>query len=93
MKTLGFSSQRIFKMVLMESFMLTFLGGIIGLLVATLFLGFLNNAPQFPIADLILTKGIILQAVGVMILLGLITGIIPAVNALRLNIVTALSRR
>jgi len=93
MKTLGFPSQRIFKMVLMESFMLTFLGGSIGLLVATLCLGILNDAPQFPIADLILTKGIILQAVGVMIFLSLITGIIPAVNALKLNIVTALSRR
>jgi len=93
MKTLGFSSIRIFKMVLMESFMLTFLGGIIGLAVASLFLGFLNKAPQFPLADLILTNNILLQAAAVMILLGLITGIIPAVNALRLNIITALSRR
>jgi len=93
MKTLGFSSVRIFKMVLMESFMLIFLGGIIGLFVATFFLGFLNNAPQFPLPDLILSSDIILRAVAVMIILGLITGIIPAVNALRLNIITALSRR
>jgi len=93
MKTLGFSSLRIFKMVLAESFMLTFLGGIIGLLAASLFLGFLNNVPQFPIPDLILTPRIILQSVAFMLLLGLITGIIPAVNALRLNIVTALSHR
>lgn len=93
MKTLGFTSGRIFKMVLMESFMLTFLGGIIGLSVASFFLEFLNDLPQFPMADMILTKGILLQSVAVMFLLSLITGIIPAVNALRLNIVTALSRR
>ncbi|PCJ31145.1 MAG: ABC transporter permease, partial [Alphaproteobacteria bacterium] len=93
MKTLGFSSLRIFKMVLMESFMLIFLGGIAGLFTATYFLGFLNNAPQFPLPDLILTNDIILKAVAVMVFLGLITGIIPAVNALRLNIITALSRR
>lgn len=93
MKTLGFSSGRIFKMVLMESFVLTFLGGIIGLSVASFFLEFLNDLPQFPMADMILTKGILLQSVAVMFLLSLVTGIIPAVNALRLNIVTALSRR
>lgn len=93
MKTLGFSSVRIFKMVLMESLLLTFLGGVIGLLVATLFLDLLNNAPQFPISTLFLTPDILLQAVAIMLFLGLVTGIIPAVNALRLNIVTALSRR
>ncbi|MCF6216163.1 MAG: FtsX-like permease family protein [Emcibacter sp.] len=93
MKTLGFSSLRIFKMVLMESFMLIFLGGIAGLFTATYFLGFLNNAPQFPLPDLILSNDIILKAVIIMVFLGLITGIIPAVNALRLNIITALSRR
>ncbi len=93
MKTLGFSSLRIFKMVLMESFMLIFLGGIAGLFTATYFLGFLNNAPQFPLPDLILSNDIILKAVAIMVFLGLITGIIPAVNALRLNIITALSRR
>ncbi len=93
MKTLGFSSLRIFKMVLMESFMLIFLGGIVGLFTATYFLGFLNNAPQFPLPDLILSNDIILKAVAIMVFLGLITGIIPAVNALRLNIITALSRR
>lgn len=93
MKTLGFSSLRIFKMVLMESFMLIFLGGIAGLFTATYFLGFLNNAPQFPLPDLILSSDIILKAVMIMVFLGLITGIIPAVNALRLNIITALSRR
>ena len=93
MKTLGFSSLRIFKMVLMESFMLTFLGGIIGLAAASFTLDFLNNAPQFPLPDLILTNGILLESGAVMVLLSLVTGIVPAVNALRLNIVTALSRR
>jgi len=93
MKTLGFQSGRIFRMVLGESMLLAFLGGGLGLLASTMFLGFLNSLPQFPVPDIILKDDIILQAVGVMIALGLITGIIPAVNALRLNIITALSRR
>jgi len=93
MKTLGFRSDRIFRMVLGESIMLTFAGGLLGLAMATLFLDFLNHVPQFPVPDIILKPSIILQALGVMALLGFITGIIPAVSALRLNIITALSRR
>lgn len=92
MKTLGFTSGRIFKMVLMESTLLTFIGGLLGLGAASFFLEGLNQVPQFPVT--VLLKGeMFLQALGYMLLLGLITGIIPAVNALRLNIITALSRR
>ncbi|WP_417461500.1 ABC transporter permease [Kordiimonas sp.] len=92
MKTLGFQSGRIFKMVLMESMLLVFIGGALGLWVATGILGFLNNLPQFPVPDIILKPHLLLQAVGIMVFLGFITGIIPAVNALRLNIITALSK-
>jgi len=93
MKTLGFRSGRLFRMVLGESFMLVFVGGTLGLWAATGFLGLLNNVPQFPVPDIILTQAIILESIGIMALLGLITGIIPAAYALRLNIITALSRR
>lgn len=93
MKTLGFTSGRIFKMVLMESFLLTILGGVIGLGAASLLLEGLNNVPQFPVPDIYLTDEILMQAASFMLLLGLVTGIVPAVNALRLNIITALSRR
>ena len=93
LKTLGFTSGRVFRMVLSESFMLVFFGGVLGLWAATAFLGLLNNVPQFPVPDIILTRGILLEATAIMIALSLISGIIPAVNALRLNIITALSRR
>jgi len=93
MKTLGFKSERIFKMVLGESIMLAFIGGSLGLFASTGILGFLDSVPQFPVPGIVLTPAIIWQAVGLMAALGLVTGIIPAVNALRLNIITALSRR
>ncbi len=93
MKTLGFQSLRIFKMVLGESMLLAFLGGILGLLVANVIADFLAQAPQFPVPDIILKWSIIFNALGLMALLGLVTGIVPAVNALRLNIITALSKR
>jgi putative ABC transport system permease protein len=92
LKTLGFESGRVFRMVLAESLLLSLLGGLLGLAMATTITGALNNAPQFPVPDIILSPDLIAQAVGIMLLLGFITGIIPAVNALRLNIITALSK-
>ena len=50
-----------------------------------------NSAPiQLP--TLVLDASVWSQAVLFMAVLGLITGIVPAMNALRLNIITALSR-
>ena len=39
------------------------------------------------------TVGILVEGVALMLLLGLLTGIVPAIQALRLNIVVALRRR
>ena len=50
-----------------------------------------NSAPiQLP--TLVLGSSVWTQALLFMIGLGFITGIVPAMNALRLNIITALSR-
>lgn len=93
MKTLGFTSRRIFKMVLMESMMLACLGGTVGLAASSFAIKQVTSSPQFPLAGLMLNGEIIMQAIILMVFLGLITGIVPAINALRLNIITALSRR
>ncbi|UTW55767.1 ABC transporter permease [Kordiimonas sp. SCSIO 12610] len=91
MKTLGFQSGRIFRMVLGESLITALIGGGLGLFMATVLITAVSEAlPQFP--TLIIDGPIILEAIAIMLGLGLVTGIIPAVSALRLNIVTALSR-
>jgi putative ABC transport system permease protein len=91
MKTLGFTSGRIFRMVLSESLLLALLGGVIGLLAATSLVALINEAPiQLP--ELVLDGEIWGKALAFMIGLGFITGIVPATNALRLNIISALSR-
>ncbi|MEM8942834.1 MAG: FtsX-like permease family protein [Pseudomonadota bacterium] len=91
MKTLGFGSGRIFRMVLAESLLLALIGGALGVLAANLLVAGINQAPiQLP--TLVVNGALWLQALVFMLGLGLITGIIPAVNALRLNIITALSR-
>jgi putative ABC transport system permease protein len=92
LKTLGFTSMRIFKMVLVESCLLAFLGGLFGLAAAYLLLqGASENLARF-LPNLVLDQNIVLQALAYMLALGLITGIVPAINALRLNIITAFAR-
>lgn len=92
MKTLGFSPPRIFTHVLSESVLLSLVGGLIGLGLAALLLVGVSGAlaGQFP--GLRMTPTIIGQAVALMILFGLVTGLLPAINAMRTNIVTALGK-
>jgi putative ABC transport system permease protein len=92
LKTLGFSGPRILTMVLGESILLALLGGLPGLAIAALIAYALRNslsgvAPAFSVSP-----DIVLQGVGLMVALGLITGMIPAVNAMRLKIAAALGR-
>jgi putative ABC transport system permease protein len=92
LKTLGFSGPRILRMVLGESVLLALLGGLPGLAIAALVtIGLRNSlaniAPAFSVSP-----DIALQGIGLMLALGLITGIIPALNAMRLTIAAALGR-
>jgi putative ABC transport system permease protein len=92
LKTLGFSGPRILTMVLGESVLLALLGGLPGLGVAALIAYGLRNsltniAPAFAVSPVI-----VMQGVAMMVALGLITGMIPAVNAMRLKIAAALGR-
>ncbi len=91
MKTLGFRSPRIFRMVLAESLLIALIGGLLGLAAARGIIYMLSQSST-PIPTLIIDQSIVLKAVGIMIVMGLVTGIIPAINALRLNIITSFSR-
>ena len=88
LKTLGFSSPRIFKMILMESCILSFIGGLLGLGAAFMVVKGASEAMARFLPNLVLDQTIVLQALGYMLLLGLVTGIVPAIRALRLNIVS-----
>jgi putative ABC transport system permease protein len=91
LKTIGFSDGRTLGLVLAESGLLAILGGGSGLLLGAMAIaagdptgGFLPFF-YFPTRDLIL--GVIF-----VLLLGLVAGILPAVQAMRLSIVDALRR-
>jgi putative ABC transport system permease protein len=92
LKTLGFASARIFKMVLVESCLLAFLGGLLGIGGAFIIIKGASEQMARFLPNLVLGSDVLLQALAYMLVLGLITGIAPAISALRLNIVTAFSR-
>jgi putative ABC transport system permease protein len=92
LKTLGFPNGRILRLVLGESVLLALLGGLPGIALAALFAAAMETSVGNFIPGFAVTPGIALTAVALMLGLGLATGLIPALNAMRLNIATALGR-
>jgi putative ABC transport system permease protein len=92
LKTLGFSGGRILRLVLGESVLLALLGGMPGIAMAWLFAAAMETSVGNFIPGFAVTPGIALTAIALMLALGLATGLIPAINAMRLNIATALGR-
>lgn len=92
LKTLGFSGGRILRLVLGESVLLALLGGLPGIALAALFTAAMETSVGNFIPGFVLTPAIALTAVGLMLAFGIATGLVPAINAMRLQIATALGR-
>lgn len=92
MKTLGFPSPRIFRMVLAESVLLSFVGGSVGLGLATLIVNGAAAALAGFLPGLSMPLDVVGIAVGLMLALGLITGVGPALAAQRLSIIDAFNK-
>jgi putative ABC transport system permease protein len=92
LKTLGFSGESILSLVLIESLVLTFAGGLVGLGLAWLIALKLGDAIKdyFPIFQV--GANTILVGLALMLVFGLLTGLWPALTAMRLKIVDALRR-
>lgn len=92
LKTLGFSGGRILALVLGESVLLALLGGLPGIALAALFAASMETSVGNFVPGFAVTPRIALTAVALMLAFGVATGLIPAVNAMRLRIATALGR-
>jgi putative ABC transport system permease protein len=92
LKTLGFSGGRILRMVLGESILLALLGGLPGLGIAFALIANMRDSLMSFVPTLSLAPDIAVAAVGLMVVLGILTGLVPALGAMCLNIVTALGR-
>jgi putative ABC transport system permease protein len=93
LKTIGFSSQSVLGMVLAEGILLLLLGGVLGLALAGVVVpivakgsGGMLNLPPIGASTWIL--GLVL-----MVVIGALVGALPAIRAMRLNIVDALAGR
>jgi putative ABC transport system permease protein len=90
LKTIGYSDGTVLMLVLAESAVLCVAAAIIGVLLAGLILpGLAANLPGF--TGLTLTAGTVAMAIAVALLLTFIVGFLPALRAMRLNIVNALT--
>lgn len=93
LKTLGFSNTSVMWMILGEALMLAVIGGLIGLLLANIVVNGAADAMATVLPGLQLTSAIMLQGLLLVLAFGVVTGLIPAVQGLRLEIVAALRRR
>jgi putative ABC transport system permease protein len=91
LKAVGFTNQQVLILVIAESCLIAVLGGVIGLGLACLIIPGLGKTltmlPMFyfPVPDLFL-------GIGLCIGLGLLTGIFPALSAMRLRVADSLRR-
>ena len=92
MKTIGFTTNRIFGLVLAESMLLALIGGVLGVVAAWLF-SFALAGPLSRFGPVAFSYDTALTAFVLMALLGFLTGVIPAYRAMNTNIITALGRK
>lgn len=95
MKTLGFPSSRIAKIVVGETLLISLAGGLLGLAAATALVSVVRaGGSSFSafFSTLSLTPPIVAIGLGLMFALGALTGAIPAWNAMRVNVISAFRR-
>jgi putative ABC transport system permease protein len=93
LKTLGFSNRSVLSLVLAESVMLLLLGGVAGMALAAAAVSLIQakygaSVPMLPVG-----VSAWLRSVGLMALIGLAVGALPARRGMRLRIVDALAGR
>jgi putative ABC transport system permease protein len=92
LKTIGFSNTSVLGMVLAESVLLLLLGSLIGFALAVVITPALTGGSGF-LPPTNVAKSSVLIGLALAIAIGLVIGALPALRAMRLNIVDALAGR
>ncbi len=92
LKVLGFTPASVMRLILAETALLSFLGGLLGLLLASGVVAGLRAAPGGSFANLHLSGGTVSRGVALMLVLAVLTGALPAAMAMRMSIVRAFGR-
>jgi putative ABC transport system permease protein len=92
LQTLGYSGPKVFLLVMMESVILSLLGGVIGVGTALLFLKLKSLSVGAEAVTIAFTPSVSLAITGLAVALitGLVAGVFPAIQAARTEIVTGL---
>ena len=88
LKTLGFSRRRILGLVLGETMLIFIIGGFAGL-----FLAKLASIAAGPLLGLVFSTAAFAKAICLIMLLGVASGMLPAINAMRAPVAKALRAR
>jgi putative ABC transport system permease protein len=92
LKTIGFTNGKIFSLLLGESMIISFLGGVVGLALTVLLCGALRETPSTfaDMSRLTTPPWILGVALSIAVLIGLVSATIPAWSAARRSIVDAM---
>lgn len=93
LKTLGFTDAAVLVLVMVESVLLVVLGGVLGLGLASMVVPGLAKASGGMLPTQVVPMQTWLIGLGLMLLIGIVVGLLPALRAQRLKIVDALAGR
>jgi putative ABC transport system permease protein len=93
LKTIGFSSQSVLGMVLAEGVLLLVLGGVLGLAVAGIVVPIVTKLSGGALNLPPIGASTWMVGLALMVVIGALVGALPAIRAMRLNIVDALAGR
>lgn len=89
-KAFGASSSKLVMQFIFENIILTFLGGIIGLIIAYIAITIFNHSNIIPNSGLTINLSVLFYSVLLCLVFGFVSGVLPAWRMSRLNVVTAL---
>jgi putative ABC transport system permease protein len=93
LKTIGFTNGSVLGLLLAEAMLLLLLGGSIGVLIAGSVAGGLEATTGATFPPIVSSLAVWARSLGLMLLIGLVVGALPAYRGLRLRIVDALAGR
>jgi len=92
LKAIGFSGRAVLFFVLAESIIIAFVGGVLGLTLAYLLIPIIGIFLTGLLPPLILSKTLLTLGLGFAVIVGIASGLLPGIGAMRMRVVNALRR-
>jgi len=92
LKAIGYGDRTVLFFVLTESLAIALVGGLLGLALAKLTVPLLDKLLNGRLPNLILSPSILTSGLVVAVLVGIISGLLPGISAMRMRVINALRR-